>query len=65
MANGRIRDTDEPEWHVDWDEQRRWQLRSTAAASPALRLAWLEDAIRLAHRSGALERARRNREDDN
>lgn len=62
MANGRIVDPNEVEWHVDWDEQRRWQLRSTAAASPAQRLAWLEDAIRLAYSSGALDRARRERE---
>jgi len=64
MANERIRDTNEPEWNVDWDEQRRWQLRSTATASPAQRLAWLEDAIRLAHQCGALDRARRNRNAD-
>lgn len=63
MANDRTRSTDDPDWQVDWDEQRRWQLRSTAAASPAQRLAWLEEAIRFAHRSGALDRARRQRED--
>lgn len=63
MANGGTRDADGSEWHVDWDEHRRWQLRSVVAASPAQRLAWLEDAIRLAHRTGALDRARRNRED--
>lgn len=53
---------DESEWNVAWEDQRRWQLRSTADATPAQRLAWLEDAIRFAHRTGALQRARRVRE---
>jgi hypothetical protein len=39
-------------------EARRFRLELTLAASPSARLAWLEDAIRLAHRSGALPRPR-------
>lgn len=37
------------------------QRRAVAGASPAQRLAWLEEALRLAEASGALLRARRAR----
>ena len=39
----------------------RAQLETMLAATPAERLAWLEEAMRLAHASGALEAARRVR----
>jgi len=42
------------DWQVDWEGHRDAQLLSVAAATPAQRLAWLEEAIRLAYRSGAL-----------
>jgi len=62
MADRRVGDGGDDAWDVDWEGQRRRQLRSTAATTPAQRLAWLEAAIRLAHRSGALERTRRARQ---
>ena len=40
-----------------WEEARAFRLELTLSATPAQRLAWLEDAIALAHRSGALPRA--------
>lgn len=38
------------------------QRRAAADASPAQRLAWLEEALRLAEASGALGRARLSRQ---
>ncbi|MDQ3610620.1 MAG: hypothetical protein M4D85_03250 [Actinomycetota bacterium] len=38
------------------------QRRAAAATSPAHRLAWLEQALRLADASGALARVRRDRQ---
>ena len=37
-----------------WDGNRDALLDSTLAATPAQRLAWLEDAIEIAYRAGAL-----------
>lgn len=45
-----------------WEGLEREQRRRIAAATPAARLAWLEDALRLAHASGALQRARDERQ---
>jgi len=39
-----------------WEEHRRSKIRLWLRATPAQRLAWLEEAIRFAHRSGALDR---------
>ncbi len=39
---------------VTWDGNRDALLDSTLAATPAQRLAWLEDAIEIAYRAGAL-----------
>ncbi len=50
------RPTKTADWQVDWDSHRDAQLSSVAAATPAQRLAWLEEAIRLAYQSGALPR---------
>lgn len=44
----------EVDWQVDWEGHRRWQLTAASAATPAQRLAWLEEMLELAHRSGAL-----------
>lgn len=41
-------------WPVSWEANRAAMRDSTSAATPAQRLAWLEDALRLAHRSGAV-----------
>jgi len=45
---------DESDWQVDWESHRRYQLTTALEATPAQRLAWLEDMIRLAYRTGAL-----------
>jgi hypothetical protein len=41
-----------------WDETRAWRLELTLAATYAQRLRWLEEAIALAHRAGALPKPR-------
>ena len=43
---------------ADWKSQRDRKLTLGLAASPAQRLAWLEEAIAFAHRAGALPRPR-------
>ena len=39
---------------VTWDGNRDTLLDSTLTATPAQRLAWLEDTIEIAYRAGAL-----------
>ena len=46
---------------ASWEGAERAQLETMLAATPAERLAWLEGAMRLAHASGALAAARRER----
>ena len=57
-------DTNKPssanEWPVTWAAQRDDQLERMRRASPAQRLAWLEDMIRLAFLTGALPRKERD-----
>ena len=38
-----------------WDGARKELLRSTLAATPAQRLAWLEEVLEIAYRAGALK----------
>lgn len=55
MAKDEIRES-ESEWDVDWEGHRRRQLTAAMEATPAQRLQWLEEMIRLAYRTGALPR---------
>ena len=43
---------------MTWEDVERAQLEAMLRATPAQRLAWLEDAMRLALASGALEARR-------
>jgi hypothetical protein len=52
-------DRRETEWGAGWEAHRVHQLTLALGATPAQRLAWLEDAIRLAHLVGALPKRRR------
>ncbi|MBI3268253.1 MAG: hypothetical protein HYZ53_04470 [Planctomycetes bacterium] len=45
-------------WRVDWEDSRADHLDLWLSATPEQRLAWLEEMIRLAWRSGALPRER-------
>jgi hypothetical protein len=51
---------DQPDdgWDGSWQAHRERQRTAWLQASPAQRLAWLEQAIALAHRTGALPRRR-------
>ena len=42
-------------WDATWEGARKQLLESTLAATPAQRLAWLEEMLEMAHRAGALE----------
>jgi len=42
------------DWRAGWKDNERAQLRSWLKATPAERLAWLEEAIKLAYQAGAL-----------
>ncbi len=42
-------------WDATWEGARRFRLESTLAATPAQRLAWLEEILELAYCAGALE----------
>jgi len=46
------------DWQADWEAHRRHQLTMALAATPAQRLAWLEEMIALAWRTGALPKRR-------
>ncbi len=47
---------DEKKWECGWEDVRRRQLTAGLKATPAQRLAWLEEMMALAHRVGALRR---------
>lgn len=55
MSQSRKDAASEEPWHVDWQSHRQWQLTAAMNATPARRLAWLEEMLRLAYRSGALK----------
>ena len=40
-------------WDATWEGARRQLLESTLAATPAQRLAWLEEMLEFAYRAGA------------
>lgn len=52
------KETDQPldEQELGWDASRRHKLTIGLRATPTERLMWLEEAIALAHASGALPR---------
>jgi len=52
------RDDTGDRWDATWEGARRQLLESTLAATPAQRLAWLEEALAFAYRVGALNAER-------
>ena len=58
MVDRRSAKPDPSEWEVGWEAHRLRQLSFALAATPAERVAWLEEMIALAHRTGALPRPR-------
>lgn len=47
--------SDGPVEQPEWDADNQRLLSATLLATPAQRLAWLEEALRLAYASGALK----------
>jgi len=58
MPGNERRETPRDDWGADWEAHRIHQLTLALTATPAQRLAWLEEVIILAHRVGALPRQR-------
>lgn len=50
------------QWDGSWETDRRTKREAWAAMTPAERLAWLEEALDLAQRTGALAADRRRRQ---
>jgi len=45
-----------PFWPATWDEVKEAELDDALRATPAQRLAWLEEAIEFARQAGVLKR---------
>lgn len=53
MANDKPTSSDERLYPVTWDEVKDAELDDALRATPAQRLAWLEEAMKLAWMAGA------------
>lgn len=53
-APGGAPDPGSEDWKAGWEDQEANRLDASLAATPAQRLAWLEEAIELAWATGAL-----------
>jgi hypothetical protein len=53
MADDKTTAGDERLYPVTWDEVKKVELDDTLRATPAQRLAWLEEAMKLAWMAGA------------
>ena len=58
MPGDERREAPRDEWGTGWEAHRVHQLTLALSATPVQRLAWLEEAIMLAYRVGALPRRR-------
>jgi hypothetical protein len=61
MSKGDLVEIPARDWQAGWKDNERAQLRTWLKATPAQRLAWLEEAIELAHRAGALDPKKQDR----
>ena len=59
MKNPEQDDTTDPWEFATWEGARRARFRSQLLATPAQRLAWLEEVLEFAYRTGALDRLRK------
>ena len=48
---------DENDWQCGWEDARKRSLTAGFDATPAQRMAWLEEMLALAYRTGALPRS--------
>lgn len=58
MPDDERREPPQDEWGAGWEAHRIHQLTLALDATPAQRLAWLEEMIILAYRVGALPKRR-------
>lgn len=58
MPDDEAPETRPDDWGAGWEAHRVRQLTAALRATPAQRLAWLEEMIVLAYRVGALPRPR-------
>ncbi len=58
MADDAHREAPRDDWGAGWEAHRVHQLTLALSATPAQRLAWLEDMIVLAYEVGALPTSR-------
>jgi hypothetical protein len=58
MLGDELHTTGADEWNSGWEARRVEQVILALRATPAQRLAWLEEVIALAYRSGALPKRR-------
>ena len=58
MADDEDRETLPDDWGAGWEAHRVHQLTFALRATPAQRLAWLEEMIVLAYQVGALPKSR-------
>jgi hypothetical protein len=56
MANAKPASENERLYPVTWDEVKEAELDDALRATPAQRLAWLEEALQLAWKAGAINR---------
>lgn len=56
MANVKTAPEEEHLWPVTWDEVKEAELDDALRATPAQRLAWLEEALEFARQAGVLKR---------
>ena len=54
-------DKESESWDCGWEANRERKWTMALAATPAQRLAWLEEMIRIAWQSGALPKSDRER----
>lgn len=56
MANVKHTPEEERLWPVTWDEVKEAELDDALRATPAQRLAWLEEALEFARLAGTIKR---------
>jgi len=55
VATAESKPEDERRYPVTWDEVKQAELDDALHATPAQRLAWLEEALQLAWKAGAIK----------
>lgn len=56
MTDAKLTSEEERLWPVTWEEVKEAELDDALRATPAQRLAWLEEALEFARQAGVLKR---------